>query len=98
MDMHAIPMSQIAKRIYFTSQIYSIGQELSFLTQFQLIASLSQQEWWDIDMDFLMIALQLIYIGIEVISWKRSRFNQELTHCGLVTPYGDRYLGQHWLR
>ena len=21
-----------------------------------------------------------------------------LTHCGLVTPYGDRYLGQHWLR
>ena len=22
----------------------------------------------------------------------------ELTHCGLVTPYGDRDLGQHWLR
>ena len=21
-----------------------------------------------------------------------------LTHCGLVTPYGDRDLGQHWLR
>ena len=21
-----------------------------------------------------------------------------LTHCGLVTPYGDRYLGQHWLK
>ena len=21
-----------------------------------------------------------------------------LTHCGLVTPYGNRYLGQHWLR
>ena len=21
-----------------------------------------------------------------------------LTHCGLVTPYGDTYLGQHWLR
>ena len=20
-----------------------------------------------------------------------------LTHCGLVTPYGDRDLGQHWL-
>ena len=98
MDMHAIPMSQIAKRIYFTSQIYSIGQELSFLTQFQLIASLSQQEWWDIDMDFLMIAMQLIYIGIEVISWEQRRFNQELTHCGLVTPYGDRDLGQHWLR
>ena len=22
----------------------------------------------------------------------------DLTHCGLVTPYGDRDLGQHWLR
>ena len=22
----------------------------------------------------------------------------ELTHCGLVTPYGDMELGQHWLR
>ena len=22
----------------------------------------------------------------------------ELTHCGLATPYGDRELGQHWLR
>ena len=21
-----------------------------------------------------------------------------LTHCGLVMPYGDRDLGQHWLR
>ena len=24
--------------------------------------------------------------------------NPELTHCGLVTPYGDINLGQHWLR
>ena len=22
----------------------------------------------------------------------------QLTHCGLVTPYGDIDLGQHWLR
>ena len=22
----------------------------------------------------------------------------KLTHCGLVTSYGDRDLGQHWLR
>ena len=22
----------------------------------------------------------------------------ELTHCGLVMPYGDMELGQHWLR
>ena len=25
-------------------------------------------------------------------------WHHELTHCGLVTPYGDRDLGQHWLR
>ena len=24
--------------------------------------------------------------------------HNELTHCGLVTPYGDINLGQHWLR
>ena len=23
---------------------------------------------------------------------------KDLTHCGLVTPYGDKDLGQHWLR
>ena len=29
-----------------------------------------------------------------VTFWSSS----DLTHCGLVTPYGDRDLGQHWLR
>ena len=24
--------------------------------------------------------------------------NSDLTHCGLVMPYGDMELGQHWLR
>ena len=27
-----------------------------------------------------------------------KRIANELTHCGLVTPYGDIGLGQHWLR
>ena len=31
------------------------------------------------------------------VSAKKSA-RQHLTHCGLVTPYGDRYLGHHWLR
>ena len=26
------------------------------------------------------------------------KLDLNLTHCGLVTPYGDRGLGQHWLR
>ena len=35
------------------------------------------------------------------ISWnnfRMTRVNVKLTHCGLVTPYGDIDLGQHWLR
>ena len=28
----------------------------------------------------------------------RDMFEWSLTHCGLVTPYGGRDLGQHWLR
>ena len=28
----------------------------------------------------------------------RTQQFTSLTHCGLVTPYGDRDLGQHWLR
>ena len=31
-------------------------------------------------------------------SWLNFPGSSELTHCGLVTPYGDRDLGQHWLR
>ena len=30
-------------------------------------------------------------------TWKNTQF-KGLTHCGLVTPYGDMALGQHWLR
>ena len=29
---------------------------------------------------------------------KTNPFVKEFTHCGLVTPYGDKDLGQHWLR
>ena len=35
------------------------------------------------------------------INWYYSRLSLShalLTHCGLVTPYGSRDLGQHWLR
>ena len=30
--------------------------------------------------------------------WIIQGFNSILTHCGLVTSYGDRDLGKHWLR
>ena len=36
------------------------------------------------------------------MSFAKSHFVQSpiylLTHCGLVTTYGDKDLGQHWLR
>ena len=36
--------------------------------------------------------------GTDQICMEYSTAHIELTHCGLVTPYGDRDLGQHWLR
>ena len=30
--------------------------------------------------------------------WRIMKVGVSLTHWGLVTPYGDRDLGQHWLR
>ena len=34
------------------------------------------------------------------VNWHRCNqtFTAVLTHCGLMTPYGDIDLGQHWLR
>ena len=44
----------------------------------------------------------VLYIGniLSHCSWDCIEVwgGDELTHCGLVTPYGDRDLGQHWLR
>ena len=37
-------------------------------------------------------------IKINIISIASSLDPNELIHCGLVTPYGDIYLGQHWFR
>ena len=38
-------------------------------------------------------AAPVCYLWYETIG-----INLQLTHWGLVTPYGDRDLGQHWLR
>ena len=40
------------------------------------------------------------FFSFEIVSWKwvNHPMNFPLTHWGLVTPYGDRDLGQHWLR
>ena len=36
--------------------------------------------------------------SITMYSIPRGQCVNWLTHCGLVTPYGDMYLDQHWLR
>ena len=46
--------------------------------------------------------------SMKIFQWKNEHFDsnavdipvkfESLTHCGLVTPYGGRDLGQHWLR
>ena len=33
---------------------------------------------------------------LDVITPQCSNFSGGLTHCGLLTPYGDIDLGQHW--
>ena len=35
---------------------------------------------------------------IEISYVFQGYIDDKLTHCGLVTPYGDWDLGQHWLR
>ena len=44
-------------------------------------------------------SLQKIYFKMSSGKWQPFCFSHKvLTHCGLMTPYGDRHLGQHWLR
>ena len=67
------------------------------------------KESWDIDIWHTNIKLWLyncapvtnhrmgVYSVQYINFWKIVSFYY-LTHCGLVTPYGDRNLDQHWLR
>ena len=48
-----------------------------------------------------MLILLICNMCLEITLWKllsQLSGTNELTHCGLVTPYGDMELGQHWLR
>ena len=51
---------------------------------------------------FLLYPLFLFILGkandCKWIGWIKYCGLHGLTHCGLVRPQGDRYLGQHWLR
>ena len=40
----------------------------------------------------------ILSFEFDVIMHQCANFNGDLTHWGLVTPYDDRDLGQHWLR
>ena len=61
---------------------------------------------WILTTPFKSISQEILMISIFVMCSKMTNSNlqlhlstaYELTHCGLVTPYGGRDLGQHWLR
>ena len=79
-----------------TDALATLGASASagmVLTQKPNILSLASEE------------LMTISQHVQVMAWcyqGNKPFPQsiltKLTHCGLVTPYGDRDLGQHWLR
>ena len=47
----------------------------------------------------MIIVVVSIFSGsVFVMEANSDLVKQTLTHCGLVTPYGGRDLGQHWLR
>ena len=58
--------------------------------------------------DFISPLSLLWFVGMNLTTtacwWSSEKYeahlayNKFLTHCGLVAPYGDRDLGQHWLR
>ena len=48
---------------------------------------------WD-----LLQNLSIMYVPLEERTVLCANHYNILTHCGLVTPYGVRDLGQHWLR
>ena len=52
-----------------------------------IVPMISQRIWWE-----MSVPLSTLWVGDEIDHPIR------LTHCGLVTPYGDTDLGQHWLR
>ena len=52
------------------------------------------------DEDILILSVKHILKYIFMIDYdiKIIFFDDTLTHCGLVTSYGDIDMGQHWLR
>ena len=42
--------------------------------------------------------LMLCAVTVRMLKARSDAWSCWLMHCGLMTPYGDRDLGQHWLR
>ena len=52
---------------------------------------------------FELKMLQMVHISINssfhiLLLWGAAMNTQRLTYCGLATQYGQKYLGQRWLR
>ena len=49
-------------------------------------------------MEYSILCTREDYFWHPVISFEPKQLMWKLTHCGLVTSYADKDLGQHWLR
>ena len=49
------------------------------------------------DRNWYALFPNIIIYGFEYVPWNMLTDLYLLTHCGLVMPYGDLDLGQHWL-
>ena len=62
--------------------------------QYFMVVNIIHHEMWD---EIIYPLPKFNDAAVEIWKWI-SNFIPHLTHCGLVTPYGDREPGQHWLK
>ena len=55
-------------------------------------------DWYPIDVDLKVFAIAIVYGNYQFSKTNIATKLDQLTHCGLMTQYGDRDLGQRWLR
>ena len=55
------------------------------------------ETWWNPRLDYLLVTSHWIHCLIFYFFFDKQTI-YGLTHCAVVTPYGNTDLGQHWLR
>ena len=90
--------------------LFNNNDEYKHHTRFTLVSWKYKQHyhpdtWWIWSMlrdpplrSYVTTGMETSWEGRSCIAMRDMQYNFMLTHCGLVTPYGDINLGQHWLR